>query len=711
MIRSRLCPLVWQFLLVAVALWGGQIVFAQTQNSYPMLMSVKPVAVQIGQTAEVELSSRYSLLGASRVLVAGDGLTGEALPPAMPPEIKPGQPRPVVPKVKLKFTAAAEAVPGVRDFRVFTPQGVSTVGQLLLTRDVVVPEAAENNTADKAQMAPFPATLCGTIEKAEDVDWFKFRIDAPSTVVFQVWAQRLENRIHDLQVHVDPILTLRSATGATLATADNVVAGDPLLIHRFEQPGEYLLDVRDVRYQGNVDWVYAIEMSARPLVTQFHPAVVAPGVEASLAAVGYNLPADANVKLTLPAETRAGMHFASVPVGGQAVGSAPVLVSGLPVVVEAAMENNTRETAQMVTAPGIVCGKIDVPMDVDHFVFEAKKGEAWTFETLARRLGSPVDTVIRLYNAKGGLHFEQDDCQFERRTIPDSRQENWSCPEDGKYVVEIRDLHSAGGPEYCYSLRIEKAEPGFSVELDTDKTLLAPGLQAPMYVRVVRRNGFVGPVQLGVENLPAGVTAVAGRVLASGNEGIIVFKADAAAPVGVGEIRVFGTGQHTPTGGTPVDLRVEGESLQEIYMPGGGRWHYRVDMPHAVSIADPMDVRSVKLSTTAVNLKPGESQKIEIEVERAPDYKGNVTLDVLFHHLEQPYGVSLPKGVKLDPAGSKTLLTNGETKGFITLKAAMDAEAAEGQLVPVLAHVSINFVMKHTFCGDPLTVTVTPPAK
>ncbi len=285
---------------------------AQTQNSYPMLMSLKPVAVQIGQTAEVELASRYSLLGASRVLVTGNGLTGESLPPEKPPEVKPGQPKPVVPKVKLKFTAAPDAVPGVRDFRVFTPQGVSTVGQLLLTRDVVVPETAENNTSDKAQMVPFPATLCGTVEKAEDVDWFKFRIDAPTTVVFQVWAQRLENRIHDLQVHVDPIITLRTAAGATLATADNVVAGDPLLIHRFEQPGEYLLDIRDVRYQGNGDWVYAIEMSPRPLLTQFFPAVVAPGVETSVAAVGWNMPADSATKITLPAETRPGILFASV---------------------------------------------------------------------------------------------------------------------------------------------------------------------------------------------------------------------------------------------------------------------------------------------------------------------------------------------------------------------------------------------------------------
>ena len=121
-----------------------------------------------------------------------------------------------------------------------------------------------------------------------------------------------------------------------------------------------------------------------------------------------------------------------------------------------------------------------------------------------------------------------------------------------------------------------------------------------------------------------------------------------------------------------------------------------------------MDIRGVQLSLTEVNLKPGSSQKIEVTIERAPGFKGNVTLDVLYQHLEQPFGNSLPKGVKMDGANSKTLLTGEETKGFITLVAAGDAPAVEKQLIPVMAHVSINFVMKHTFCGAPVFVTVAP---
>jgi hypothetical protein len=48
-------------------------------------------------------------------------------------------------------------------------------------------------------------------------------------------------------------------------------------------------------------------------------------------------------------------------------------------------------------------------------------------------------------------------------------------------------------------------------------------------------------------------------------------------------------------------------------------------------------------------------------------------------------------------------------KGHITLKAAPDAKPVSKQLVPVMAHVSIKFVMKWTYCGEPLFITVESP--
>ena len=125
----------------------------------------------------------------------------------------------------------------MRDFRVFTPQGASTVGQLVVGRDPVVAENPDNDTREKAQVVSLPAMICGTIEKAEDLDFYRFKIDAPTSLVFAVQSQRLLNRLHDMQTRVDPLITLRTAAGGVLATSDNHYAGDPLLFHNFTEIG------------------------------------------------------------------------------------------------------------------------------------------------------------------------------------------------------------------------------------------------------------------------------------------------------------------------------------------------------------------------------------------------------------------------------------------------------------------------------------------
>jgi hypothetical protein len=143
-------------------------------------------------------------------------------------------------------------------------------------------------------------------------------------------------------------------------------------------------------------------------------------------------------------------------------------------------------------------------------------------------------------------------------------------------------------------------------------------------------------------------------------------------------------------------------------MPGGGRYHWPVDA-HVVSVGDLLDIRSVKLGTTDVVLKPGESKRVDVTVERAPGFKGNLTLDVVYQHLGSIYGDSLPPGVTIDDKASQTVVTGDQVKGHITLKAAPDAKPVEKQQVAVMAHVSINFVMKFTYCGGPFTVTVAKP--
>jgi hypothetical protein len=694
--------LVFVLSVLSVSLWFNSASAADT--FYPMVMSVTPVAVQAGRNTECVFEGRYNFHGAYKVFVTGAGVAGEVDAAAAAKGQKPPAQKPYVSRIKVRFKVAADALLGVRDVRLATPQGASTLGQVVVVRDPIVVEAPNNDTLQTAQAIRLPAAVCGAIERPEDVDFYKFKVEAGTALTFHVRCHRLENKIHDLQDVADPILTLRDAAGTVLAVNDNYFAADPLLHHRFARAGEYFLEIRDVRYAGNPYWKYCIEINDRPFVTNVFPSRVTPGVTTKLSLVGCNLPKEPFATLTLPKDTPEGLHWVMLTLPGtQTSNAVPVIVSRLPEVLEVAAEHATPAKAQPVAVPSGISGCIGKPGEVDCYAFDAKAGEQFTLTVVASVHQSKLDSVLRILDARGQPLAENDD-YFEGRLCADSRIESWTAPANGRYTVEVRDVHLRGGPEFVYFLRVTRSAPYFTLTLDTDKTLLAPGIASVIYARVTRKEGFAGAVQLGVEGLPPGVTATCGRIPESSTDGCVILRAAAAAR-GAANIHVTGTASHRGKDGKTMQLRATARPLQEFYSPGGGRGHYPVQM-HTVSVGDPVDLLSVKLSTTAVTLKPGESKKIEITIERAKGFNQPVTLAAFYQHLGQVFGNSLPAGVTVDERTSQTLLSGTQSKGAIVLKAAADAKPGKEQVVALMAHVSINFVMKVTYCGEPLRVTV-----
>ena len=49
------------------------------------------------------------------------------------------------------------------------------------------------------------------------------------------------------------------------------------------------------------------------------------------------------------------------------------------------------------------------PGDADHFAFQAEAGQTLALEVNARRLGSPLDSILTLYNSTGRKLAEHDD--------------------------------------------------------------------------------------------------------------------------------------------------------------------------------------------------------------------------------------------------------------------------------------------------------------
>ena len=678
----------------------------QAQTSYPMLMTLQPIAIQIGTTGELEVQSRYSMWGATRVIISGDGLSGEVVHPELPPAKEGEKPtEPSLTTLKIKFTAMPDAAPGVREFKLLTPRGVSTVGQIVVTRDKVVFENIKSDTSEDAVVFEIPSTLTGVIEKGEDRDYFKFSIDAPTQLVFHCRCMRLQDRIHDLQKHADPMITVKNSQGSTIAANDNYFAADPFMVVKFEQAGEYYLEVRDVRFTGNKYWNYAIDVLNRPFATNVFPLAISATETTTFELIGESVPAD---KMVTHTPTTAGLslgpQMVSLVDAQQVFDPVPVYVSEQTILLESMTDNNDKEHAQQVQVPAVINGRISNDADIDYYQFEAKKGDKISFEIIARRRQSMLDSYIVLENSAGVQLKTADDFQFGRRTYWDSRIENYVIPADGTYYIAVYDRHLRGGAEFVYALEITHSTPSFELLLDTAKTLTAPGTGGVVFCRVKRLNGFTGEVQLHVTGMPTGVIAYSGRILADAVDGCIIFQAAKDAPLGASNVRIYGTA----VGGDDEDVvEVDALSHQETYMPGGGRNHFPVKV-HTVSVQMPSDIQSLKLSTYEITLRPGDAVRIDIEIIRADGFDKNISLDVLFKHLSSIWGDTLPKGVTLDGSKSKILITGKETKGHITLVADDKIEKVGRQQVSVMANISLNFVMKATYSSRPLFITTVP---
>jgi len=187
-------------------------------------------------------------------------------------------------------------------------------------------------------------------------------------------------------------------------------------------------------------------------------------------------------------------------------------------------------------------------------------------------------------------------------------------------------------------------------------------------------------------------------------QGVIVLAAAANAGLNAANVEIVGTAKAMIDGKEQTLVRGVTPN-QEIYLPGGGRGRFDVNL-QTVAVTSPSDIRKVLVSANNVTLKPGQEVKINVTIERSPEYdKGGVFLDVLLQHLGAVIGNPLPPGVTVVLAKSKTLLGNA-SKGHIVLKA--DASAAPVDNVPicVIANVSINFVVKIHYASEPILVSV-----
>ena len=308
--------------------------------------------------------------------------------------------------VTLKLDTTAE--PGRRELRVKTPAGLSNPINFYVGEFMEHQETEPNDeAASQAIASPLPAVLNGQIMPG-DVDRFRFEAKKGDRLVIAAQARELVPYLADaVPGWFQSVMALYDADGREVAYADDFLFNpDPVVYVKIPKDGLYELEIRDSIYRGREDFVYRITLGEIPYLTSIFPLGAQQGTTTTVALQGWNLPGDT---LTVEAlDKEPGRYPISVRQRKLNSNQLPFVIDTLPECLEEE-SNDTIEHAQAIRPPLIVNGRMDRPGDWDVFRFDARAGGQVMVEVLARRLNSPMDSLLKLTDGNGKQLMVNDD--------------------------------------------------------------------------------------------------------------------------------------------------------------------------------------------------------------------------------------------------------------------------------------------------------------
>jgi hypothetical protein len=439
--------------------------------------------------------------------------------------------------VLVEVTIAADAAPGDRELRLGAQPGLTnpltfTVGQLpefsrkpakvppafVAVNGAIPPNRPVNRPVEPPMEVTLPAVINGQVMPATS-DQYRFRAAKGQRLVAAVRARELIPYISDaVPGWFQAAIALRDPAGKEVASADHYrFHQDPVICYEVPADGDYVLEIRDSIYRGREDFVYRITLGELPYVTGIFPLGGRAGARTPIHLSGWNLPdaglaQDPKVKAgdTIPVSVRSRAGVSN---------SVPFAVDSLPEVLAQAGAKS-REKAQRVKLPVIVNGRIEHPGDWQYFRFDGRAGDRIVSEVMARRLGSPLDSVLRLTDAAGHELAFNDDFDDKGAGLLTHQADSFisvGLPANGTYYLQLGDTQRHGGVEYAYRLRIGQPRPDFELRVAPSSLNLRAGATLPVTVYALRRDGFSGAIALQLKDAPAGFT-LSGAVIPDGQD-------------------------------------------------------------------------------------------------------------------------------------------------------------------------------------------------
>lgn len=479
----------------------------------PRLLTTMPMGAKIGSTVEVSITSEEAA-DCTELVFSSQKVT------ATPKKNDKGEVEPN----RFLVTVAPDAQPGIVEARLFAKLGMSSARAFSLNILDEVTRKDANTSLEKATPLP-PNTICNASTTTKAVDYYRFEAGKGQRFVLECATAGIDSKL-------TPVVIVADEKGRDLVAERRTGYLD------FIAPadGTYHIKIHGLTFQGGPEHFYRLALLSPPA-----PEASVPRQPATKSVSAATLP--------LPEHTPTNIITEIEP-------------------------NNLPANAQSINLPCTIHGAFATASDVDTYTFTGKKGETWWIEAVSERLGLPTDPFILVQRVKDDGSTE-DVVEINDIASPVKLSSNGyaydgppydigsadslgklEIKEDGKYRIQIRDLF--GGtravPRHTYSLIVRNAAPDFAIaawalhkELrNGDRAAVSKpialrgGATMPFEVVALRRDGFDGPIELTVENLPPGVTATGLRIPSGKNVGTILFTATENAPRGVALAKISG---------------------------------------------------------------------------------------------------------------------------------------------------------------------------
>jgi hypothetical protein len=268
-------------------------------------------------------------------------------------------------------------------------------------------------------------------------------------------------------------------------------------------------------------------------------------------------------------------------------------------------------------------GVIEKPGDVDQFVFKATKGQVFDIHCYARRIRSPLDSVMYLAKKGAGAILGADD-SFG----PDSFF-RFQAPENAEYVVWVIDQLGKGGPDYFYRIEVTQVVPQLQMLTNAEQIPLGTGVMSIAVPKGNRqailiygnRADWGGDLNVSVDGLPKGVTVEAPSIVASQAVVPVLFSAKPDAALAATLAQVAGKPADTRL---TVASRFEQMSVLVLGQNNVNVWSRTVDRL-AVAVTDECPY-TIEIVEPKVPMVRGGSMGLKVRAIRKPGFTAPIAV-------------------------------------------------------------------------------------